>query len=205
MASDRTTRRYGEERNLRRSVFYGFRCCLLENGIGEEANRQCLTSCNREAFSPKFRTMRILFDPADRDSLLLRLSELQGNSPREWGKMNAPQMLTHCSIALETAVGDRPMKHKLIGKLLAPFVRASVFGEKLLSRNSPTDPTFVVRDERNFEAERQRLLILVDRFCKLGPVAAGKQIHNFFGKLSGEEWGQLQYKHLDHHFRQFGA
>jgi len=27
----------------------------------------------------------------------------------------------------------------------------------------------------------------------------------FFGKLSGKEWGELMYKHIDHHLRQFGA
>jgi len=27
----------------------------------------------------------------------------------------------------------------------------------------------------------------------------------FFGKLTGEEWGELMYKHIDHHLRQFDA
>jgi hypothetical protein len=27
----------------------------------------------------------------------------------------------------------------------------------------------------------------------------------FFGRMSGAEWGVTQYKHLDHHLRQFGA
>jgi hypothetical protein len=30
-------------------------------------------------------------------------------------------------------------------------------------------------------------------------------VHRFFGRLSGAEWGVTQYKHLDHHLRQFGA
>lgn len=29
--------------------------------------------------------------------------------------------------------------------------------------------------------------------------------HPFFGKMTGEDWGHLMYKHLDHHFRQFGV
>ena len=42
-----------------------------------------------------------------------------------------------------------------------------------------------------------------------------KATHNLFetlkpfdpgnGKLSGEEWGELTEKHLDHHLRQFGV
>jgi len=30
-------------------------------------------------------------------------------------------------------------------------------------------------------------------------------VHSFLGRLSGEEWGIMMYKHLDHHLRQFGG
>jgi hypothetical protein len=62
-----------------------------------------------------------------------------------------------------------------------------------------------VTDDRDFESERRRLTDIINRFCELGPENASKQTHSFFGRLSGEEWGFLMYKHLDHHFRQFGA
>jgi hypothetical protein len=149
--------------------------------------------------------MQSLFQSADRQSILARLDTLQAGSTRQWGKMSPAQMLTHCSLALETATGDRPMKQKLIGKLLAPLVRSSVLGEKPFSKNSPTDPTFVVSDERDFAAERKRLVGLIERFVQKGPAEAGRYTHAFFGKLSGEQWGVLMYKHLDHHLRQFGA
>jgi hypothetical protein len=119
--------------------------------------------------------------------------------------MNCGQALAHCAIALEVATGDRPRKQQLIGKIFAPFVRKSLLAEKPFGRNSPTDPTFVVTDDRDFESERRRLTDIITRFCELGPGNASKQVHSFFGRLSGEEWGLLMYKHLDHHFRQFGA
>jgi hypothetical protein len=97
------------------------------------------------------------------------------------------------------------MKQKLVGKLLSPLVRGSVFGEKPFSKNSPTDPTFVVREPCDFAAERSRLLALIDRFVQRGAAAAGNATHAFFGRMSGEEWGRLMYKHIDHHLRQFGA
>lgn len=149
--------------------------------------------------------MSTLFDAADRDSILQRLAKLEAGSTRQWGKMNPAQALTHCSLALETATGVRPMKQKLIGKLLAPLVRSSVLGEKPFGKNSPTDPTFVVSDARDFAKERERLVGLVERFAKAGPEGAASYTHAFFGKLAGEEWGRLMYKHLDHHLRQFGA
>ena len=149
--------------------------------------------------------MKSLFQPADRDALLARLEALQPECTRQWGKMDPAQMLCHCAIALETGTGDRPMKQKLIGKILMPFFRSRILGERPFGRNSPTDPTFVVSGARDFAAERTRLTGLIHRFVELGEAAAGKHTHAFFGKMTGQEWGELMYKHIDHHLRQFGG
>jgi hypothetical protein len=149
--------------------------------------------------------METLFDEKNRSALLARIAALQPAATRQWGKMNVAQMLCHCARALEVATGDQPKKQSLIGKILSPFVRSSVLGEKPFGKNSPTDPSFVVSDEQDFSAERSRLVALVDRFAARGPEPADAQTHSFFGKLSGDEWGRLMYKHIDHHLRQFGA
>lgn len=149
--------------------------------------------------------MPTLFDDADRAALTARLQSLQPGATRQWGKMNAAQMLCHCAHALEVATGDRVLKQALIGKLLSPFVRKSILGDKPFSKSSPTDPTFVVSDERDFAAEKTRLLGLMERFAQRGVEAAGTAMHSFFGKLSGDEWGRLMYKHVDHHLRQFSS
>jgi hypothetical protein len=149
--------------------------------------------------------MKTLFDAADRSALVARINALDAAAARQWGKMDPAQMLCHCGRALETATGDRPMKQKLIGKILAPLVRKSALGEKPFGKSSPTDPTFVVADTRDFAAEKARLLSLIDRFAQRDVAAVGKETHAFFGKLTGEEWGELMYKHIDHHLRQFGG
>ena len=149
--------------------------------------------------------MKSLFVREDRDAILARVAALQPGSQRLWGKMDPAQMLCHCSRALETGTGDRPMKQAFVGKIFAPFVRSSILGAKPFGKNSPTDPTFVVSDQRDFEAERTRLIALIDRFVSRGRDAAGEMTHAFFGKLTGEEWGRLMYKHIDHHLRQFGS
>jgi hypothetical protein len=149
--------------------------------------------------------MHSLFDAGDRQSVLGRLSLLQTGAVRQWGKMSAAQMLAHCSIAMEMATGDQPRKQKLIGRLLGPFVKASLLGEKPFSKDSPTDPAFVVKTEKDFETEKRRLTGLVNSFCERGPEKASVQLHSFLGRLNGEQWGVMMYKHLDHHLRQFGA
>lgn len=149
--------------------------------------------------------MPSLFHPADRAALLQRLESLRPDSPRQWGQMDPAQMLRHCNLALEPVTGERPMKQAFLGKLLTPFIRSAVLGEKPFSHDSPTSPTFRVADPRAFEGEKTRLLQLIDRFVARGEGEAAKATHGFFGRLTGEEWGILMHKHLDHHLRQFGA
>jgi hypothetical protein len=149
--------------------------------------------------------LRSLFEESSQKEILRRLSLFSPEAPRQWGKMSAPQMLAHCAAALEAGTGDNPRPRKLIGRIFAPFVRKGLLGDKPFSKGSPTDPAFIVRDDRDFDAERARVIALVDSFCARGKDAAGTQIHSFFGRMTGDEWGRLMYKHLDHHLRQFGG
>ena len=149
--------------------------------------------------------MRNMFNDEDRAAIESRFRELRPDSPRQWGKMKPAQMLAHCAVALGAPLGERQEKQALLGRLMAPFVRSSVFGDAPLRRNTPTDAECVIVDERDFLEERRRLLEKLTRFCDQGPSAADQRIHSFFGRLSGQEWGRFVYKHLDHHLRQFGG
>jgi Protein of unknown function (DUF1569) len=149
--------------------------------------------------------MQDLFDDGYRQTILARLDTLRPESPRQWGKMDSAQMLCHCATALEVGAGDSPRKQALVGKLLAWMVRGKLLGDAPFSRNSPTDPTFVITDPRDFDREKTRLVDAISRFVERGPEHAARQVHSFFGRLSGEEWGLLMGKHLDHHLRQFGC
>lgn len=150
--------------------------------------------------------MKNFFEGADRRELLGRLDGLRPDAAHLWGKMDVAQMCAHCAIALEVAAGDVPKAQAFIGKVLAPFVKKKfLHGTEPLSKNSPTDPTFVVSDSRDFAREKARLVEIAKRFGQAGATAADGRTHSFFGRLTGEEWGVLMYKHLDHHLRQFGV
>lgn len=146
-----------------------------------------------------------LFDTPTRASLLDRLARLTEESPRQWGTMTPGQMCAHCTLALAAANDDKPRKQLLIGKLVAWTVRKKYLGRVPFPKGSPTDPTFLIHDERELEPERTRLLEEIDRFVARGPALAARQKHAFFGRLSGPEWGVVMGKHLDHHLRQFGV
>jgi len=149
--------------------------------------------------------MTTLFEPAARQAMLDRLAKLSPDSPRQWGKMTAAQMLAHCSRAMEVGTGELPLKQSLVGKIFAPFARKTFLSEKPFSRNSPTDPHFVVRDDKDFVKEKAHLTALIGRFCQAGPGEAAKHPHSFLGRITGEDWGLVMHKHLDHHLRQFGV
>jgi hypothetical protein len=150
-------------------------------------------------------TLGSMFEAADRQRIGARLDALRPEGPRLWGKMDAAQMLAHCAVALELPMSDPARKQLLIGKLFAPFVRKKYLGDAPFPKSSPTDPAFIVAAPCDFAAERSRLQAALARFVERGPARAGESVHTFFGRMTGEEWGRLVYKHLDHHLRQFGV
>lgn len=146
-----------------------------------------------------------LFDDDAVQAIIRRLRSLTPKSSRIWGKMTVAQMLAHLSVGLEMAVGDIRLKQGLFGKIFARFARESAFGDKPIARNLPTGPEFIIKDDRDLDVELRRLLTLIDRFATGGPEKCTTAPHAFFGRLTPEEWSRLQWKHIDHHLRQFGA
>ena len=146
--------------------------------------------------------MKNLFEAATVEEVKERMAQLRPDSERVWGKMNPAQALAHCSAAM--AVGEKVPPRILIGRLLGRLAKKSmIVNEKPMPRNSATDKSLVVRDERDFVVERQRLREFIDRFAAGGPGVCTKHPHFFFGPLTPVEWAALMYQHLDHHFRQF--
>jgi len=92
-----------------------------------------------------------------------------------------------------------------IGKVISWKFRKEFFGEEPFKKNRPTGPDFIVKDEPDFEATRIRLTVLITEFHDLGEAGTDGNIHGFFGPLTGKQWGETQYKHVDHHLRQFGV
>lgn len=149
--------------------------------------------------------MQTIFDVKTLDELRGRLSALTPESERQWGKMTPSQMMEHTARALEMAGGEKPMKQMLIGKLLSWAFRKEFLGEQPFKPGRPTGKDFIVTDDLDFDATRQRLNDKIAEFHHLGEAGTEGNIHGFFGRLTGKQWGETQYKHLDHHFRQFGV
>ena len=149
--------------------------------------------------------MKTIFDQNTRDELIERLAKLKPDTDREWGKMSASQMMEHTARTLEMATGQVPMKQAFIGKAIGWIFKSKFLGEQPFSKNSPAGPTLIIKDEPHFDAARERLIGLTNHFHSLGESGTHGNIHGFFGPLTGKQWGETQYKHVDHHLRQFGV
>ena len=149
--------------------------------------------------------MQNLFQPESATGIVMRIARLKPIDKAEWGKMNVAQMLAHCKAPLEVALGDRNLKHSLIGWLFGKIAKKQMLKDKPFKQNMPTAPSFVVKDKRSFADEQDQLLTLIRRFSEADPESIVARVHPFFGKMSINEWGVLQWKHLDHHLRQFGV
>lgn len=150
--------------------------------------------------------MKNLYDAARVDELKSRMARLRPNSTRQWGKMNVAQALAHCSGAMAWAVGDTRPPRAFVGRLVGGIIKGKVLGDdEPFRRGSPTTKDLMIADEREFAAERDRLLVLLDRFAATGPNGCTTHPHTFFGRLTPQQWAILMYKHLDHHLRQFGV
>ncbi|MBA3830097.1 MAG: DUF1569 domain-containing protein [Taibaiella sp.] len=148
--------------------------------------------------------MKNIFQSDTLAELQGRLDNLKPDTQRVWGSMNAAQMMGHCSGVLEIAVGDEVANPGPIKKLFGKLVKPVVLGDKPFKQNLPTDKELIVADERDFIKEKSRLNSLIVRFSAGGETLMNGTKHPLFGKLTATEWNKFTYKHLNHHFRQFG-
>jgi hypothetical protein len=147
-----------------------------------------------------------LFEAAKVEEIKVRIAQLRPDCKPLWGVMNPAQALAHCTAAIAMAEGKITSPRILIGRLLGPLAKKSLIvkGEPM-RRNSMTEKSLLVADERDFVVERQRLRDAIDCFAAGGPGICTKHPHFFFGPLTPVEWAALMYQHLDHHLRQFAV
>lgn len=140
------------------------------------------------------------------DAVIGRINKLTPASTPLWGKMNVSQMLAHLNVSYEMVYEDKHPKPKaLMEFILKLLVKNKVVSEVPYKHNGPTAPAFIITDERDFEAEKARLIAHIKKTQELGEKHFdGKESHSF-GPLTITEWNNMFYKHLDHHLGQFGV
>lgn len=149
--------------------------------------------------------MKTLFQKETINEILTRIEKLAPETQHSWGKMNVNQMLAHCTVGMKTASGELFLKSNAFLKLIGSLFKSQTTNEKPFGKGSPTHPGFIIGDTKGFEKEKQLLIDQINKFHSAGESKVTSNPHAFFGKLTPTQWGSLMYKHIDHHFRQFGV
>lgn len=71
--------------------------------------------------------------------------------------------------------------------------------------NMPTFAKVISIENCNFEKSKSQLLATLDDFVAKGLKNNLLSEHPLFGKMTQQDWGFMEYKHLHHHLKQFGV
>jgi hypothetical protein len=117
--------------------------------------------------------------------------------------MTALQMLAHVADwmlmakgELKTASKNLPLRYPPIKQLLIYWLP--------FPKGVPTARELISRKPSEWAIEQAAVRKHVEWFEQLDPKATWPE-HPAFGKLSTNAWCVLGYRHMDHHFRQFGV
>ncbi len=151
--------------------------------------------------------MKSLFNPEDLEETRNRIFLIKENFEPKWGRMNAAQMFRHCDKILQVALGKLilPKRNLLIQTIgIITKIEMKIFNNGI-PRNMPTFDKVKVSENCNFEKSRENLLKTLDEFISKAEKNNLLSEHQLFGKMTKQDWGFLEYKHINHHLKQFGV
>jgi hypothetical protein len=148
--------------------------------------------------------MKTIFDKITKDQLVFRINSLDEKCKAQWGKMNAYQMVKHCRLWEEMMQSKVNLKRVFIGRIFGRLALKTVLGnENPLKRSTPTVPSLIIKETKGiFEVEKALWISNIEKYSTFDNQNFQ---HVFFGKLTKEQIGQMVYKHIDHHLRQFNS
>jgi hypothetical protein len=148
--------------------------------------------------------MKNLFEPEARKEVLKRLDKIAPDSKPKWGKMTADQMLWHVNRTMSYAMGEYPVPYRgnIFMKL---FLKKMILGKMPFPKGKADAITeWKATGNYNIDEEKKRFKEYVDRYAQ----SSDKKVWPYsplLGTFTGGNWARIDYKHIDHHFTQFGA
>ena len=148
--------------------------------------------------------MPSMWDERARHELLARAERLTPDAPARWGKFNCPGMMAHVNDAMRMALGEIHPPLRKSALRLFPLKQLIIYVFPF-PKGAPTASSLLARcDGAAFQDEVQAFRQILQRLA----ARAGDTTwpaHPAFGPMSRRDWGALGYKHVDHHFTQFGV
>jgi DinB family protein len=147
--------------------------------------------------------MQTIWDERQRRALKERFAAVGADARPAWGRMSAPQMITHAADSLRMALGELACAPRRLPLRYTPIKQLVIYWLPF-PKGAPTAPELLARVPGAWPADVADVAALLDRLGQRGPGGSFPD-HPAFGRLTGRAWGVLISRHLDHHLRQFGA
>jgi hypothetical protein len=147
-----------------------------------------------------------IFTPQVANGVIERINKLTPQTLANWGKMNVSQMFAHCNVTYEVTYENiLPKPNFFMRFMLKNVIKNIVVSEKPFKKNIHTAPEFIIKSDKDFNKEKERLINYITKTQQLGEATFEGKENISFGKLSATEWNNMFYKHLNHHLEQFGV
>ena len=149
--------------------------------------------------------MSTLANAASRDACLARLEKLQPSATGQWGRMNARQMVCHLNDSFAVAAGKKyaSPKTNLLQRSLVKWIALRTSFP--WPHGVPTRPEIEQGRGGTPPAEWERDCTELRRWITEFGTLETFGAHPVFGPMSRGDWLTWGFKHVDHHFRQFGV
>ena len=147
-----------------------------------------------------------IFNAETANEIINRIEQLTPSTKANWGTMDAAKMLAHCNVTYEMVYDNiHPKPNGFLKFILKLLVKGKVVSDKAYPKNGKTAPQFIIKSDKDFSVEKNRLIEFIKKTQDLGEAHFnGKESHSF-GELNTQEWNNMFYKHVDHHLNQFGV
>jgi Protein of unknown function (DUF1569) len=150
--------------------------------------------------------MKSIFEKEVREALIQRIEKLSDSSAATWGKMNVYQMIVHCIKTEEMYLRLKSYDRLFIGRIFGQMsLKSLVKDDKEFKHNEPTHPEFKIKDNGYISTIKDKWINLIHQFDSKTEADYEGFSHPFFGKMSKTQIGHYNYKHIDHHLRQFNV
>lgn len=137
------------------------------------------------------------------------LTILKSDTKPLFGKMTAQHMVEHLTITLKLSIGKikyptfTPSERALIAKKNLLFTELEM-GKGMTPPND-TGELYPLKFP-DLEKAKEALLQAWDEYIAYYEKnGSASEIHPRFGQLNKDEWNRFHFKHIMHHFKQFGV
>ncbi len=151
--------------------------------------------------------MKSFQNPDDTTEIIERVRRVRPDSQRQWGRMNAHQMLCHLNDSYLVCMGGKEVSpatgllQRTLMKWFALWVPLP--WPKGIQTRPEVDQAAGGTPPAEFERDRQELENIIIRFTQSNRDFEWHP-HPIFGMMPDRDWLRWGWLHADHHLRQFG-